>query len=161
MFDKQLGKMMGQGNVAVFLSAYAPSKDREAQPVVIITMRERWFRYRTYIVDSISFLLVCERLLKYERVTQPFIYNETHGLTPTKIEIPIWAINDVQTRCAEVGPIVYNVLKNVHVGIEAQFQFMRDKGVLESEINKMRVGVVSPLTRYKELHAQVNKYVLK
>lgn len=120
-------------------------------PAVYLGIRHWWFDTSVDIMDCVSFLIVAEKIA--EAKDGDFIYNKMHETTEYKLEIPAWALETVQMRCAIVAPMVYEGLKKSD---EKNEELAKEMGAeWESKAREW-----SAVGKYKRLHAQVNGYPL-
>lgn len=140
-----LNLLLGRGKVDIYGTV-----DRQS-PLVVLQWRNKWWDWRYYYLDTISFLLIVERLCEWTGKGD-FIYDQYHDEVHYRVVIPEWAVLGMQRKAAVTGPHVYEMLKKseeMAVGI-------MDK--MEPE-QKERLGeIYLPLQKYKKIHAKLNGY---
>jgi hypothetical protein len=151
-----LDKLIGRGAVEVHACQINSPKTGNPIPAVYVGVRERWMKWRVYVVDLISFLIIAEKLAEHKE-DKDFVFEHKLDNNEIKMTIPAWAIVGVQERAASIGPKIYQGMKQ---GDEMNRQLLLSlKGkVSEEEYEQLASTEHSAIEKYKKLHAQVNGY---
>jgi hypothetical protein len=145
--------LMGRGRVWLETTVLQGDKGMPI-PALKLTIRNRWGSYREITMDSLSFLIITEKLLDAPEGVD-FTYDQMHDTVPVKLTIPAFAVRMCKMEMGRLGPRVYEALKKA----DALTKSMLD--AIPEEAKKSINLPVSPMARYMKLHAEVNGYNLE
>lgn len=147
--------LTGKGKVMVYGTLEKTPKGPVA--AVRLAVRHRWFKWEVDVFDTVSFLLVAEKVLEANE-EEDFHYNKKHGETDMTTVFPAWAMPEIKKKVAIAAPAVYEMLKRSDADIKKATENL--KASLPEEVQKLLPSAPSALDKYKKLHAELNGYTL-
>ena len=154
-----INKLLGRGKVFVDMSTH-PSMP--LLPVLNICFSLNWFKYRTFVTDPVTFLLVTEKMCEHPRDGTDFEYKFDDSfkgkLTTQSIIIPAYALPRMQEVCGKVGPEVYTLIKKYDLAMDKMAEEVLKSTKYTEELKQMVRARPSLMSQYKREHAKLHGY---